>query len=186
MMVRIEQSLSNSEGASETVCPGSREMDHRPSEAKRPGPLARDDGRNSWGPSWGLGRVLASSLLTSPPPPLALARPCLPGLQPGIQAWLLPPLPRSARLSWPQQRQHHVWCPRRQLMRPRGLFKPPPIASALPARSAQPLSSLPRSLCLALSLCIHNGNNHSSNNNQRSCGMSRRHGSFWFPHFTAE
>lgn len=81
---------------------GGGEMNCRPSRGpgtKRPGPLAGDDVRNSWGPSWGLGRVLASSLLTSPPPPPPELAPALLGLQPGIQAWPLPPLPRSARLS---------------------------------------------------------------------------------------
>lgn len=42
--------------------------------------------------------------------------PAHPGLQPGIRAWLLPLLPRSAQLSWPQQRQPHV-CWWRQLRR---------------------------------------------------------------------
>ena len=98
-------------------------LDHKPSKGpeakKRSGPLARDDGKNSSGLSWGLGRVLASSLLTSPPPPLA---PALPGLQPGIQAWLLPPLPRSAQLSWPEHKQRPVRH-RKQLTRHQGFFK---------------------------------------------------------------
>lgn len=76
-------------------------MNHRPSGGpgtKRPGPLAREDVRNSWGPSWGLGRVLASSLLTSPPP--LRAGPCsprAPAWNPGLAAASAPTV-GSARL----------------------------------------------------------------------------------------
>jgi hypothetical protein len=48
-------------------------MDHRISEglgANRPDPLAQNEDWNSWGPSWGLARVLVSScspLLPRPP-----------------------------------------------------------------------------------------------------------------------
>lgn len=142
----------------------SKEMDHRPSRgpgAKRPGPLAGDDGRNSWGPSWGLGRVLATSLLTSPPPPLAPVCPCsprAPAWNPGLAAASAPTL---SSLSWPQQRQRHVWC-QRQFIRRQGFFKAsrgdPSISYAPPSPSGKLHSSLPRSPCPTLSLRTNNSN----------------------------
>lgn len=103
---------------------GGGEMNCRPSRGpgtKRPGPLAGDDVRNSWGPSWGLGRVLASSLLTSPTPRAGPCSPRAPAWNPGLAAASAPTVGSaqlssaqlgSARLSWPQQRRPRVCCQR--------------------------------------------------------------------------
>lgn len=80
---------------------GGGEMNCRPPRGpgtKRPGPLAGDDVRNSWGPSWGLGRVLASSLLTSPPPRAGPCSPRAPAWNPGLAAASAPTV-GSAQLS---------------------------------------------------------------------------------------
>lgn len=90
---RLIQSNSslNSEGPSGAICPGGKETNHRPSGgpgAKRPGPRATDDGRDSWPPPC--------------PPLLPSAGSCSPR-----------PVGRlcsHAPLSWPQQRQPHMCC----------------------------------------------------------------------------
>lgn len=178
-VVSIKQSLSHSKGASATVCPGSRETDHRPFRgpaAKRPGPLAADNGRNSWGPSWGLGRVRASSLLTSPPPPTL--RPSSPLLSQGSS---LESRPGCCLRS-------HAQLSSAQLATAEAV---PRVASAAP-KAAAPLSILQsrqRSLvcllhapppsmqlhtsCPTPSLCTNNRENNNSNNNPSSCSTSR-------------
>ena len=147
-------------------------LDHKPSKGpgakKRSGPLARDDGKNSSGLSWGLGIVLASSLLTSPPPPLAPALPCSPRTtagNPGLAAASAPTL-CSAQLATAQAGP----CVASQ-----ATHKAPRILQSLHLSLALPsppsgwfLSWLPRSPCPTPSLCTKSGNNNNSNNNHRS------------------
>lgn len=155
-MHSAKQSLSNSERASGAVCLGGREVDHRPSGgagAARPGPLARDDGRDSWPP-------LCSPLL----PPAGPCSPGAPAWNPGLAAASAPTL-SSAQLSWPQQRQPHVCCwgqLRRHLQRS--------LIYLLHSLTLlwQLHSSLPCSPCPMLSLCTNNNKNNDSNHNQGS------------------
>lgn len=146
-------------------------LDHKPSKgpgAKRSGPLARDDGKNSLGLSWGLGRVLASSLLTSPPPPLAPARPCSPRTpagNPGLAAASAPTL-CSAQLATAQAA--HCVASQAAHKAPR-ILQRLHLSLALPSPpSGWLLSSLPRSPCPNPSLCTKSGNNNNGNNNHKS------------------
>lgn len=119
--------------------------------AKRPGALVGDNGKNSWGPSWGFGRVLASSLLTSPPLPLASAHPCsprTPAWNPGLAVASAPTL-SSAQLATAEA-VHKAWT---SFESSQGASS---CSCALPPSSGQLHLPLPRSSCPTLSLCTNN------------------------------
>lgn len=163
-------------------------MDHRPSGghgARRPGALAGHDGRNSWGPSWGLGRVLASSLLTSPPPAPCPGSPLL-SQGSGLESRLAEasaPTPGSAQLATSDitpcvglEAAHEG----------RGAFEASQGVSSLlcfPTHSGH--SSL-RGPCLPPSLCTTNNNSSKSNQGSQSMALCAGHGSIYFPLSTDE
>ena len=121
---------------------------------------------------------LLSAHLSSPTPrPGSPLSPRAPAWNPGLAAASAPTL-SSAQLPCVVSEAAHE-APR--------TLQSLPLSLALSHPALGSCSHLCQEAPAQLSpLCIHNSNNNSSNNNQRSCGMSRRHGSFWFPHFTDE